>query len=130
MAKEVVQAAEQAVGEVQNMLDTAQERLRVLQRERPLSTTDPHRVTEVVQAQLSHELQVLELQREVEALQKILEGRRADQGALKEDYRQLRERAQQFTSYLPTLQRQTIDARQELATRERDAVRPKGSWQR
>jgi hypothetical protein len=55
IAKEAVDAAEVAVGEVQNLLDTTQERLRTLQRERPPSTTDPHAVTDAVAAQLNHE---------------------------------------------------------------------------
>jgi len=54
-----------------------------LQRQRPASTTDPHLVSDVVAAQLNHEAEVLAVQREVEALQRILDGRRAEQAALK-----------------------------------------------
>lgn len=72
---------------------------------------------------MSHEAELLTAQREVEALQRVLDGRRAEQAALRADYQQLRDRASALRDQrMPALQRQLIDARQELATRERDAA--------
>jgi len=123
IAHKACQAAAQAVGEVQNLLDATQDRLRSLQRQRPASTTDPHLVSDVVAAQLNHEAEVLAVQREVEALQRILDGRRAEQAALKEDYRRLCERANQLRQYdVPILQRRIVEVRHELTVRERDAA--------
>jgi hypothetical protein len=123
IAKEAVDAAEIACGEVQNLLDAAQEKLRSLQRECPASTTDPHAVADVVAAQLAHDFDVLSAQREVEALQRILDGRQAERTALQADLARLRERAHYLkTTAVPALQRQMVDSRRELEVRERNAV--------
>jgi hypothetical protein len=123
IAHEAVQAAEVAVGEVQNLLDAAQDRLRILQRQRPESTTDPHQVADIVSAQLQHEFDTLSAQREVEALQRILDGRRAEQSALKADLERLRERAHHLkTITVPSLQRELVEARRYHEQREREVV--------
>jgi chromosome segregation ATPase len=123
LAYAAVQAAEQAMGEAQNLLDERQARLRALQRQRPASTTDPHLVADVVQAQLQHELEMLQLQKEVEALQRILDGRRAERDALRADWQRLRERAHDLKDQrLPAVQRRIQEARFHLEVTERDAA--------
>jgi hypothetical protein len=123
LAHAAVQSAEEAVGEAQNLLDERQARLRTVQRERPASTTDPHQVQDVVQAQLSHELEMLQLQKEVEALQRILDGRRAERDALRADWQRLRERAHELKDQrLPAVQRRMKEARVQCEVTERDAA--------
>jgi colicin import membrane protein len=123
LAHAAVQSAEEAVGEAQNLLDERQARLRTVQRERPASTTDPHQVQDIVQAQLQHELEVLQLQKEVEALGRILEGRRAERDALRTDWQRLHERAHDLKDRgLPAVQRRLQESRFQCEVAERDAA--------
>jgi chromosome segregation ATPase len=116
-------AAKRAMEEAQTLLDERQARLRAVQRERPPATTDPYQVEDVVQAQLSHELEMLQLQKEVEALQRILDGRRAERDALRADWQRLRERAHELKDQrLPAVQRRIQEARFHLEVTERDAA--------
>jgi hypothetical protein len=94
-----------------------------VRRERPASTTDPHQVEDVVQAQLQHELEVLQLQKEVEALQRIVDGRRAERDALRADWQQMRERAHDLEHQrLPAMQRRLQESRFQFEVAERDAA--------
>jgi hypothetical protein len=123
LAFQAVQAAEQAMGEAQTHLDERQARLRAVQRERPPATTDPHQVQDIVQAQLQHELEVLQLQKEVEALGRILEGRRAERDALRTDWQRLHERAHDLKDRgLPAVQRRLQESRFQCEVAERDAA--------
>jgi hypothetical protein len=122
VGREAIEAAEVAVGETQNLLDVRLAELHLMRRQQPASTSDPHRVAEVVQAQLAHEAHVVELARETQALQRILDARHAERTALRADFRQLQEQAHELRhTVVPSLRRQLVEARHELEVRQRDA---------